>query len=51
MIIISDTSVITNLLQIGKVELLKALFNEITIPPTVKEELEKIPIQREFLSK
>lgn len=35
MIVISDTSPITNLLQIGKIEVLPAVFGEIIIEATV----------------
>lgn len=38
MIVISDTSPITNLIQVGKLEILKELFHEIIIPEEVYEE-------------
>ena len=49
MIVISDTSVITYLIQIGKISLLKELFQDIIIPPSVRKELEKIPNQKYIL--
>jgi predicted nucleic acid-binding protein len=39
MIIISDTSIITNLMQVGKVEILPAAFGQIIIPEAVFKEL------------
>lgn len=42
MIIISDTSVITYLIQIEQLELLKQLFGEVIIPEKVKEELSQV---------
>lgn len=39
MIIVSDTSPITNLIQIGHIDLLKQLFQKIIIPERVSEEL------------
>lgn len=39
MIIVSDTSSISNLLQIGLIELLYRLYGEITITPAVEREL------------
>ena len=39
MIVISDTSPISNLLQINKLNLLKTLFEEIIIPPAVHQEI------------
>ena len=39
MIVVSDTSVITTLLQIGKADLLRQLFGEVLIPEAVRDEL------------
>ncbi|MDP4709711.1 MAG: hypothetical protein NWS63_00815 [Saprospiraceae bacterium] len=39
MLVISDTSPITNLIRIGQLELLKVLFEEVVIPQKVYEEL------------
>lgn len=39
MIVVSDTSVITALIQIGRVELLSDLFGVVVIPPAVAAEL------------
>jgi hypothetical protein len=41
MIVISDTSAITALLQIGQIDLLEKLFHEILIPEAVRDELLK----------
>ncbi len=50
MVIISDTSPITNLIQIGRLGLLRALFNKIIIPELVYQELILIPGQLIVLS-
>jgi uncharacterized protein len=39
MIVVSDTSAITALLQVGRVALLKELYGEILLPESVREEL------------
>ena len=39
MIIISDTSVISNLILIGRLKLLAALYGDILIPQVVEEEI------------
>lgn len=39
MVIISDTTTLSNLLAIGKTHLLQQLFHEITVPPIVQQEL------------
>ena len=44
MIIISDTSVITNLAAIGQLDLLQKLYNKIFIPQAVYQELTGIDI-------
>lgn len=46
MIVVSDTSVITNLFRIGQLDILEQLFSEIVIPQGVYEELEKLPQQK-----
>lgn len=51
MLIISDTSPITNLIQIGELDLLKKLFTEILIPQKVYEELANYEGQKEELAK
>lgn len=38
-VIISDTSAITNLLAIGRIEILERLFGRVMIPPAVSKEL------------
>ena len=45
MIIVSDTSSISNLLQIGLADLLPTLYGEIIITPAVKRELYTLPDQ------
>lgn len=42
MIVVSDTSVISNLILIGELNLLHQLYGEIVIPDKVKEELQKL---------
>ncbi len=51
MIIVSDTSPITNLIQIEKLDLLKELFQKIIIPVSVFEELSKITDQKVVVEK
>lgn len=45
MIIVSDTSSISNLLQIGLIDILHVLYGEITITPAVRRELYHLPNQ------
>ena len=45
MIIVSDTSSISNLLQIGLIDILHTLYGEITITPAVRRELYALPEQ------
>lgn len=45
MIIVSDTSSISNLLQIGLIDILHVLYGEITITPAVRRELYRLPDQ------
>jgi len=45
MIVVSDTSPVTNLLKIDEIELLKKLFGRIVIPVQVEKELSRIPSQ------
>lgn len=39
MIVVSDTTAITSLLQVGQCELLQKLFQEVLVPPSVENEL------------
>ena len=39
MIVVSDTSPVTALLTVGQANLLVKLFEEVVIPPTVRDEL------------
>jgi len=50
MVVISDTSVISNLIQLGLIDLLRDLFNEVIIPPSVKKELAAIPNHLKLLN-
>jgi len=45
MIVVCDTSPVSNLITIGQLELLKLVFHTIIIPEAVKEELEILPSQ------
>lgn len=49
MIIISDTSVITNLLQLNEFSILENLFGRVIIPQKVYEELKKLPPQTKII--
>jgi predicted nucleic acid-binding protein len=51
MIVVSDTSVITNLIQLNQLTLLKDLFGNIVIPQKVFEELKKVPKQIDVIEK
>lgn len=51
MIVISDTSVITNLIQLNELSLLYHLFEKIIIPAKVYEELGKLPAQIDHIDK
>jgi uncharacterized protein len=50
MIVVSDTSPISNLLQIGDLDLLRQLFQEIIIPQDVFNELCEVKTQADILS-
>jgi len=41
-IVISDTSPVSNLIIIGRLEILKGVFEEIVIPPSVESEIERL---------
>lgn len=49
MVVVSDTSPITNLMQIGRLDLLRQLFAEVLIPPAVYAELCEIEAQKAAL--
>jgi len=49
MIIISDTTAITNLFQVGHLSLLVEVFGKVMIPPAVETELSEIPGQWDFI--
>ena len=51
MIVVSDTSPITNLLQIGELDLLRRIFGEIIVPIQVFNELCQIESQKNVLGK
>ena len=44
MIVVSDTSCISNLLSVGQASLLPRLFGEVPIPPAVERELLRLHI-------
>lgn len=49
MIVVSDTSPITNLFQIGRLELLRELFDDVIIPRAVAIEIEFLDSNRNIL--
>lgn len=49
MVVISDTSVITNLIQLNKLSLLENLFGRVIIPEKVYHELGKLPNQKKII--
>ena len=49
MVIVSDTTTITNLLKIDLLHLVQRLYREIIIPQAVYDELAKIPSQKKLL--
>lgn len=49
MIVISDTTALTNLMKIGQAFLLKSLYGEIIIPIAVETELKRIVQHHQFL--
>lgn len=51
MIVVSDTSAITNLWQIQRLDLLEQLFQEVIIPPAVEAELFRIPNQKQAIGR
>lgn len=51
MIVVSDTSAISNLFQIDQLDLLKKLYGEIIIPETVRGELEELEKQKKIIEK
>lgn len=51
MLVISDTSAITNLIQLGELDLLAALFDEIVIPASVYNELADYELQQAEIDK
>lgn len=51
MIVVSDTSPITNLMQIGELELLRQIFGKIVIPQEVFVELCQVEDHKEELTK
>jgi len=51
MLVVSDTSAITNLISVKQTELLFQLFGSIIIPQTVYDELSEYERQKEYLDK
>ncbi len=50
MVVISDTTTITNLLKIEKIHILKNLFGKVIIPQAVRDELGIVEHHEEFLA-
>lgn len=51
MIVVSDTSAISNLLAIDRIELLKVIFKEVLITPAVQRELHRVDANQGLLNK
>lgn len=51
MIVVSDTSPITNLWQIGQLTILQKIFHEVIITPAVYDELCEILYKKKFFQK
>jgi predicted nucleic acid-binding protein len=51
MVVVSDTSAISNLLQISQLNILHALFGTITITPAIQQEIYAIPAQQKEIEK
>jgi predicted nucleic acid-binding protein len=49
MVVVSDTSAITNLIQLGLLDILHTLFGEILLAEAVKKELDQLPNQSAVL--
>jgi len=49
MIVVSDTTAITNLYQVGLLELVRRIYREFHIPESVYNELGKLPAQTRFV--
>ncbi|MBK7873955.1 MAG: hypothetical protein IPJ74_26545 [Saprospiraceae bacterium] len=49
MVIVSDTSAITNLIQLDRLDLLHDLFGEVFLAVSVQRELYQLPIQKTIL--
>lgn len=49
MLVVSDTTAITNLLKIDLLHLVQKMYREILIPQAVYEELGKLPAQQKFI--
>lgn len=47
MIVVSDTTAITNLFQIGRLGILRDVFERVAIPQAVFEELCELPAQKQ----
>lgn len=51
MLVISDTTTITNLLKIDLLDIVKKIYQEILIPQAVYEELSKLPYQKTIIDR
>jgi uncharacterized protein len=49
MLVVSDTSPITNLFRIGQLDILQLVYTQIVIPKAVYDELSEIEIQRDYI--
>lgn len=49
MIVVSDTTAITNLFQIGRLNILRGVFGQVVIPEAVFEELSELSAQKQYL--
>jgi predicted nucleic acid-binding protein len=50
MIVVSDTSAISNLLAIDQIDLLKAIYRDVFITPAVQRELYRIDSNKKLLT-
>lgn len=51
MVIVSDTSPVTSLIQINRLELLNQIFGQVVIPRAVYDELCRVPGQKEVMDR
>lgn len=51
MVVVSDTLSVSNLIQLGNLQLLNQLYGTVTIPPAIKRELYRIEDHARFIEK